>query len=460
MKRLLLFLATVMCATTMLQAQDTIRYGDTNSRYMFVPIVIDTNLGSLFYSEAALSVIRCNSDSSLAHSYYSGYVVDRPTWIYGIASTLSFSSSPITVVTSSVGEEDQQFEYDVYAMLVEKEGGHYYHSDSVKWNNQGQYRYFVYPQRSPYYSPFPNTDTVVGAFEFYFSTPRFVVDTFYIGMWFTHLDCDRHDDTALRTVAWEAGGFYSTYMNYPDIQDINEVLFESPLGFRRSHYHIGFFFPIIMPPDTDSFECPRVENFRQRDYVDGRPVLEWEAQAGQRPFQVAYGPADQDPDSFRVVQSLRPPCVLPADGLDSMVLYAARCRGRCHHMCQVHDTIMWGEWSDTVEFYTGSRRPGSVGAVSPKGALSFTLSPNPARDEVTVTVEGADGYGCWLTLRDEAGRELLRRQMGTYPGSSSHPSQEGTSSLTLSTRGLAAGLNFVTLESPKGTSTQKLVVER
>jgi hypothetical protein len=90
----------------------------------------------------------------------------------------------------------------------------------------------------------------------------------------------------------------------------------------------------------------------------------------------------------------------------------------------------------------------------------FTLSPNPARDEVTVTAEGADGYGCWLTLRDEAGRELLRRQMGTYPGSSSHPSQEGTSSLILSTRGLAAGLYFVTLESPKGTSTQKLVVER
>jgi hypothetical protein len=50
--------------------------------------------------------------------------------------------------------------------------------------------------------------------------------------------------------------------------------------------------------------------------------------------------------------------------------------------------------------------------------------------------------------------------MGTYPGSSSHPSQEGTSSLTLSTRGLVAGLYFVTLESPKGTSTQKLVVER
>ena len=73
----------------------------------------------------------------------------------------------------------------------------------------------------------------------------------------------------------------------------------------------------------------------------------------------------------------------------------------------------------------------------------FTLSPNPARDEVTVTV---DGQGCWLTLRDEAGRELLRRQV------------EGRETL-LSTRGLAAGLYFVTIESPRGSSTQKLVVE-
>ena len=89
----------------------------------------------------------------------------------------------------------------------------------------------------------------------------------------------------------------------------------------------------------------------------------------------------------------------------------------------------------------------------------FTLSPNPARDEVTVTVGENAVLPCEVVLRDEQGRKLLRRRMGVDPDSSSHPTKEGTR-LTLSTRGLAAGLYLVTLESPQGSSTQKLVVER
>ena len=76
----------------------------------------------------------------------------------------------------------------------------------------------------------------------------------------------------------------------------------------------------------------------------------------------------------------------------------------------------------------------------------FSLSPNPTRDEVSVTVKGMAGATCRLTLRDEAGRELLHRQM-----------EGGT--LTLSTRGLATGVYFVTIDTPQGTGTQKLVVE-
>ena len=77
----------------------------------------------------------------------------------------------------------------------------------------------------------------------------------------------------------------------------------------------------------------------------------------------------------------------------------------------------------------------------------FSLSPNPTRDEVTVTVDGVEGLTCWLTLRDEAGRELLHQQ-----------GEGGT--LTLTTRGLAMGVYFVTIDTPMGTGTQKLVVER
>ena len=89
----------------------------------------------------------------------------------------------------------------------------------------------------------------------------------------------------------------------------------------------------------------------------------------------------------------------------------------------------------------------------------FTLTPNPARDEVTVAMGENAVLPCEVVLRDEQGRELLRQRMEAYPGSSSHPSKEGTK-VTLSTRGLAAGLYLVTLESPQGSSTQKLVVER
>ena len=76
----------------------------------------------------------------------------------------------------------------------------------------------------------------------------------------------------------------------------------------------------------------------------------------------------------------------------------------------------------------------------------FSLSPNPTRDEVTVTAGDGAGGTCWLTLRDETGRELLRQKM-----------EDGT--LTLSTRGLASGLYFVTLDTAQGSGTQKLVVE-
>ena len=90
--------------------------------------------------------------------------------------------------------------------------------------------------------------------------------------------------------------------------------------------------------------------------------------------------------------------------------------------------------------------------------ILFTITPNPAKERVTVTIGQGAEPPCTVVLRDEQGRELLRRRMDSYPGSSSHPSQKGTS-LTLSTRELAAGVYLVTLESPRGNSTQRLVVE-
>ena len=439
----LLFLAFCVLTSLPMQGQDTIHYGDSNSRYLFRPIVIrDTDeLRPAYYmyslsGEASISCGYTGKPTSL--SEYRGYVVDEPTMIYGIASTFASGQSPISQSTHSI-IDTAPFAFELYAMLGQKEGGVFHHIDSVKWRNQRQYRYFSYPQLHP---ELPDHDTVVGAYEFYFTTPRLMVDTFYVGMWFTDIDCETEDPRGWHSVGWMAGcldGWLS------DVLIAGERT--EPYGFGEiiGRSFLGCYFPIIMPPDTDSFECPLVQNLRVAEYRDGRPMFNWDRAGGQQPFQIAFGPADEDPDSYRVVPAASPPYLLPDLELDSTVVYAARCRGRCHHTCVIHDTILWSEWSDTIHFTIGRDTPEGIVPVE-RGEVAFALSPNPAKERVTVAIGEDVVMPCTVVLRDEQGRELLRQRM------------EGRE-LTLSTRGLATGVCLVTVESPRGSSTQKLVVE-
>ena len=472
MKQRILYLILAVLAFGCVQAQDTVRYGDTNYYYMPHDSIVINNV----CPEARFG--------GWGGPNYMEYIASEPQAVYGIAILSNYKPHYVQspgLTGSRIQQDTTAIHVDLYAMLLIKEGGGYYHVDSVRWLSRSPNRYFKFGQNH-FTLQGRAFDTVVPVYEFYFSMPRVVADTFYVGLLSTFANFDRDGNRVNHihgewfseyevTLEWplfcldvESGGcsalteFFYTRGVWQDgvLDTVDTVLYL--YDFRT---FIGAAFPIIVPPDSDDIECPRVENFRRTGYVGGRPVFDWSAQAGQRPFQVAYGPVDQDPDSFMVANASTRPYLLSTDNLDTTVLYVARCRGRCHHTCPLHDTIVWSEWSDTVEFWTGSRRPGSSqeGIASPKGTLSFTLSPNPARDEVTVAVDGVAGPGYWLTLRDEQGRELLRRRMDAYPGSSSHPSKEGIR-LTLSTRGLAAGLYFVTLESPQSSSSQKLVVER
>jgi hypothetical protein len=78
----------------------------------------------------------------------------------------------------------------------------------------------------------------------------------------------------------------------------------------------------------------------------------------------------------------------------------------------------------------------------------FTLTPNPAKGSVTVSVTDPEAVGgkCTLTLSDAAGRRLLTQ-----------PVEAATFSLPLD--GYPAGTYFLTLATPSRSSTQKLVVE-
>ena len=459
MKQKIIYLVLAVMVFGGVQAQDTVRYGDSN--YYHMP-------------HDSIIVIRSISPNALFGAYgynYIEYTAGEPLTIYGIA-ILSYYKphfiQPNSVRGSMIRVDTTAANVDLYAMLLIKEGGHYYHVDSARWRPFSPNKYFEFDQNHFTFHE-RGFDTVVPVYEFYFSMPRVVVDTFYVGIFSTYANFDSQGNRVgyingyngsdgeevgknwpLLLFEVESGGdsiLWEQFCKAGRLQDGVVEIVDTSMYCKDFRISVGGAFPIIVPPDTDSFECPGVENFRLSSYVEGHPRFRWDAQAGQGPFQIAYGPADQPVDSHRVASAMRQPYVLPDGGLDSTVLYVARCRGRCHHTCPLHDTIFWSEWSDAVEFWTGSRRPGSEGIVSPDDAVAFTLSPNPARDEVTLTLGSTVTSPCVVVLRDGQGRELLRQRM------------EG-GEVTLSTRGLPAGLYLTTLESPQGSSTQKLVVER
>ena len=84
------------------------------------------------------------------------------------------------------------------------------------------------------------------------------------------------------------------------------------------------------------------------------------------------------------------------------------------------------------------------GIGGPEGVSLFTLTPNPARESVTVTLEGA-ALPAEITVYDAAGHAVLERRAATRR-------------TRLSTRSLPAGHYFVTVATPRGTATQKLTI--
>ena len=396
------------------------------------------------------------------------YKVLQPLRIYGIAITpTTGTNGPVFLRT--YGGDTVHYEpdppdvdsstLDLYAVLIQQEDSLLFvHVDSAKWHRRAPDKYFRY--RSTL-STAPIQDTVVPVYEFFFDTPHEVHDSFYVGF--------RSDYVRSPNFDWSV----SLYDHYPQqwvwsIQGMNII---THVGWHdyyvRTWYNEGWavdrlgqrplmrwttmwggIFPIIVPPDTDAVVGIPVLGFHRAEDYDGWPTFVWVRSAGQELYEVGYGRADQDPDSFRVVGTTISSLILRDSTLDSSVMYAARCRARHHHACALHDTTVWSEWTDTVHFMIGRPDTPSEGIRQAAAEVpTFTLSPNPTQDKVTVTLGQAAAPPCMVTLRDEQGRELLRQRM-----------EEGTS-LTLSTLGLAAGLYFVTLETPQGTSTQKLVVE-
>ncbi|MBR6440462.1 MAG: T9SS type A sorting domain-containing protein, partial [Bacteroidales bacterium] len=221
--------------------------------------------------------------------------------------------------------------------------------------------------------------------------------------------------------------------------DIHDTLVWGPWS-REVYFRSGDTLP----------DCRKVEGFRFLGHRMNRPYFSWEMQDPHTSYEIQCSLFDSNEWSSTYVDR-RGSYVLPR-GFQQAGTYKARIRAHCLHQCQMHDTTLWGPWSDLAVFYSSGQwteaDTGEVGIAAPEATTAFTLSPNPTNGEVTVVLP-ALGEGAVLTVADATGREVRRQTL---------PPAAEASRLRLDLKGLPAGAYFVTVVTPQGSHTEKLVI--
>ena len=142
-------------------------------------------------------------------------------------------------------------------------------------------------------------------------------------------------------------------------------------------FRIPFLFPII---DTTGLglrpfglPCDRVRGLRTANVWERNAMLMWDGSDGHNRWELAVGPAADDPSTYRIYRVNSTSRVLSE--LDSNVMYAARVRAECTPKTNYSD------WSDTVQFTIGMSDP--QGIASMVDQFTF-ITPNPAKGRVNV----------------------------------------------------------------------------
>lgn len=182
-------------------------------------------------------------------------------------------------------------------------------------------------------------------------------------------------------------------------------------------------FAIVAPP------CPEVTGLTAVMDSLGNVDVTWDSADRQIQWVVEmHGPGVSVMDTVSE-------CHYHYQGLYPSMAYAVK----VHARCLGPDNNIWSNWTSPVQFGNTA-----IDAVEYE-PLTVTLSPNPAKDNVTVAAEGYDD-AVTVSVTSISGVELIRREKVTLP-------------LTLDTKGLAAGVYMVRVSTAKGTATRRLMVQ-
>ncbi len=200
------------------------------------------------------------------------------------------------------------------------------------------------------------------------------------------------------------------------------------------------FFPIVRPPEDsarvhppheDPLRAGAVEAFRVTEADMSHATFAWTEMepsdwglvgVNAEAYAVNYAPYGQAYAEGDTVMSVGGECTLRM-AFDSTVMYKARCRARSRHVCDLHDTLVWGEWSEEVYFHTGVGVPDTgalsccavdgvryAGMVSGCPRFTWERCEGADRYETQYAEVGGDGWhrGTTTTMTDYILRAELR----------------------------------------------------
>ena len=370
------------------------------------------------------------------------FVVDTPTTIYGIAAILW-------------GQDTAQ--RDLSVVLYECQNERVTPLKEVRWFDSMPFRRIVFeasncwlPEAAYGLKFFRDT---ASAYDFYFDTPVTVTDTFLVGyrtfgvdgLLHEHHPFNNRDSTGYAYVVWMQ---VTCDLSHNSLRPRWYFIHDDSTRHHPSNTNWAGVLPIIEPPcNPDTLFCPAVQDFTV-SVIDSLSIeFSWSSLPEQQNYQISVGRQGTPPDSGHLFYSnVTSPFVIN-DNWDTNEIYVAYIRAQCERHCHPYDydTLLWGVWSDPVNF-SFPHHSGPTGiATAERDARVFTLTPNPAKGIVTVRTS-AYSPNATLTLRDAAGRELL-----TMPVKQP--------SITIPLHNYPAGTYLVTLSTPGGTSSQRLVVD-
>jgi len=291
--------------------------------------------------------------------------------------------------------------------FMEKPPVHYASFQFVRTNKNP-----MYPS-SPEY--FPDTCTVP-FYEFYFAEPIVIPanQRFFVGFSFSPYSVWNHvrPETNYWPYNYQLKGISFKYMDPSPTNNFEAVCssvaganslygdgLDSVWGYRRrfhqglvdwacysclgdssapGKYSCGSFFPIVRPPvDSSRVNLPHlhplrahaVQNFRLTELDSAHAAFAWDLLppsdwgpvigVNADRYQINYAPYMQEYDEADTLGARTGEATLWMN-FDSTVMYKARCRARSRHLCDIHDTLVYGDWSREVYFHTGVGTPDTI----------------------------------------------------------------------------------------------------